>query len=168
MAKILKVVDGISDWSGKVVSYFLYAGIIVILCEVVLRYFFLAPTIWSYPIAQRIFATYFVIGGAYCVLHKAHIRVDIIYNSFSPRKRTMVDVVDFVCLFLIIFVLLWHGSQYAWTSLSQLEVSLPPFDVAIYPVKLMIPLAGLLLLLQGLAECYRTYTTAITRRHHGV
>lgn len=161
-----KVIDNISDWSGKIIGYIFYAGIVILLYEVVARYFFDSPTTWAQGMTERIFGTYFVIAGAYCALHKAHIRVDIIYNKVSHSAQAILDIVDSLFLLLVASVLLVWGVKFAWTSVINLENSLPPFEVPIYPLKLMIPLAALLLLLQGLVEGYRGYL-AFRRRHHG-
>jgi len=160
-----KVINNISDWSGKIISHIFYVGIMVLLYEVVARYFFAAPTIWAQGVTERIFGPYFIISGAYCVLYKAHIRVDIIYNKLSGGAQAILDMLDSVFLLLVASVMLWWGFKFAWTSVINLENSLPPFEVPIYPLKLMIPLGALLLLLQGLVECYRSYL-AFRRRHH--
>ena len=161
-----KIIDNINDWSGKIVGYFLYAGIVILLYEVVARYFFDSPTTWAQGMTERTFGTYFIISGAYCALHKAHIRVDIIYNKLSHGAQAILDIVDSGFLLLVASVMLVWGLKFAWPAVINLENSLPPFEVPIYPLKLMIPLAALLLLLQGLVGTYRSYL-AFRRRHHG-
>ncbi len=163
---MLKVIDSISDWSGKIISYIFYAGIVILLYEVIARYFFSSPTTWAQGMTERVFGTYFIISGAYCALHKAHIRVDIIYNRLSPNAKVVLDIVDSLLLLLVASVMLVWGVQFAWTSVINLENSLPPFEAPIYPLKLMIPIAALLLLFQGLADLYRN-SLALIRRQHG-
>ena len=162
---MLKVIDSISDWSGKIISYIFYAGIVILLYEVIARYFFSSPTTWAQGMTERVFGTYFIISGAYCAHHKAHIRVDIIYNRLSPNAKAVLDIVDSLLLLLVASVMLVWGFQFAWTSVINLENSLPPFEVPIYPLKLMIPIAALLLLLQGLVDLYRNSLVLIRRQY---
>jgi len=160
MNRFIAIVDSTNDWIGRIWSILIWPGVVVILWEVISRYFFDAPTLWAYGVAQRIFAAYFIIGGAYCVLRRAHIRIDIIYNLFKPGSK-MLAIIELgiypLCLFAISAVILYFGIEFAWDSLSILEVDNSPFHAPLYPVKVMIPLAGLLLMLEGVAELVRSY-----------
>ncbi|MCP4690943.1 MAG: TRAP transporter small permease subunit, partial [Desulfobacterales bacterium] len=99
MKKILKIIDGISEWSGKIFSYLLWPGVAVLVYEVVARYVFNAPTIWAHGTTQRIFAVYYFICGAYISLHGSHIRMDILYDRFSLRKKAILDIIGFLFFF---------------------------------------------------------------------
>jgi len=163
MDKALKLVDKISDYSGKASSFIVYPGVAILVYEIFSRYLFDAPTVWAHGTSQRMFAVYFVIGGAYCLLHKSHIKVDIIYSRFSVRTQAIIDgVITFPFLFFVAAVFLWYGWDFFWTSLAQLECCATPFHAPLYPIKFFIPFAGLLLLLQGLSSFYRCIVTAIT------
>ena len=156
MTKAINILDAISDWTGKVFSFLIWIGIAVTLFEVVSRYVFNAPTLWAMPFNQRLFAFYFLIGGAYGVLTQAHIVVDVAYKKFPPRFRAFVDVFLYpLLLFAVCFIFIWYGCKLGLASLKILEIdySLPHFPI--YPVKLLIPIAGFLLLLQGVAELMR-------------
>ncbi|MFC1995076.1 TRAP transporter small permease subunit, partial [Chloroflexota bacterium] len=76
MRAALKVIDIISEWSGKVSSLLIYAGIFLLVYEVFLRYVFDSPTRWVYGTTQRLFAFFHIIGGAYVLLYRAHISMD--------------------------------------------------------------------------------------------
>lgn len=163
MTKVLEVIDKISDRSGVVSSVLIYPGLLVLLYEIVSRYFFHAPTIWAHGTSQRIFAAYFIIGGAYALVHEAHIRMDIFYSRFSLKTRALINLLlTYPLLFITAFVLLWHGSDYASEAIKLLERCATPFRAPVWPIKLLIPLSGLLLLFQGLALFYRDITVAIT------
>ena len=164
MKAVLGVIDATSDWIGKVYSYTIYIAIGVLTYEVAARYIFNAPTIWAHGISYRIFAVYYLLGGAYVLRHRAHINMDIIYNRFSLRTKAILDLVTVFFFFAFCGVLLWQGSQFAWKSLLMLEVDADPFHAPIYPVKLMLPLGAFLILLQGLAKFSRDLVTAITGR----
>jgi TRAP-type mannitol/chloroaromatic compound transport system permease small subunit len=162
MKKLLKIIDSLSEWSGKIFSYLLWPGVAVLVYEVVARYVFNAPTIWAHGTAQRIFAIYYFICGAYISLNRSHINMDIIYNRFTPRKQAFLDIISFCFFFIFCGVLLWYGSRYAWSSLIRLEPCNTPFRAPLYPVKLIIPIGALLIMLQELAHLWRNIYLVIT------
>ncbi len=164
MKTLLKAIDTISEWSGKLVALIFYAMVGVLVWEVVMRYAFNAPTIWAHGVSLRIFAAYSILAGAYVLLHKGHIAMDLVYSRFPLRTKAIVDLVTAPLFFAFCGVLLWYGSSFAWTSLSMLEPCYTPFRAPIYPVKLMVPVGAFLILLQGLAKYSRDFITAISGR----
>ena len=144
MKRLLKIIDSISDWSGRLFAYLLWPGVAVLVYEVIARYVFNAPTIC----------------GAYISLNRSHITMDIIYERFSPRKKAILDIISFIFFFAFCGVLLWYGSRYAWSSLIRLEPCSTPFRAPLYPIKLMIPLGALLIILQELANLCRNIHVA--------
>ncbi len=166
MKRLLKTIDGISEWSGKLFAFLLLPGVAVLVYEVGARHLFDAPTIWAHGTSQRIFAVYYFIGGAYISLHLSHIAMDVIYSRFSLRTRAILDVIGFLLFFAFCGVLLWWGSEYAWTSIKHGEADNTPFRAPLYPVKLMIPLGALMILLQELAQLWRHLFIAITGREY--
>ena len=73
MKKVLKFVDSISNWSGKIFAFLLWHGVAVLVYEVAARHLFDAPTIWAHGMTQRIFAAYYFICGAYIKIGRAHV-----------------------------------------------------------------------------------------------
>lgn len=166
MRKVIKSIDNISHWSGKIFSYLLWPGVAVLVYEIIARHVFDAPTIWAHGMTQRIFAAYYFICGAYISLHHSHIRMDLIYNRFSLRKKALLDIVSFMFFFCFVGVLLWFGTSYAWSSIIRLEPCNTPFRAPLYPVKLMIPLGALLILLQELSELWRNIYIIFTGKEY--
>jgi TRAP-type mannitol/chloroaromatic compound transport system permease small subunit len=164
LASFLKVVDAISEWSGKGIAYLILPGILILALEVVLRYVFNSPTMWAHGTTQRIFATYYILSGAYIFRYNKHVSVDIVYNRFSLRTRANLSLIGSLFFFVFCGVMLWKGIDFAWTSLSQLEPDATPWRAPLYPFKMMIPLGALLILLQGLAKFIRDLMTVITGR----
>jgi TRAP-type mannitol/chloroaromatic compound transport system permease small subunit len=164
LASFLKVVDAISEWSGKGIAYLIIPGILILALEVVLRYVFNSPTMWAHGTTQRIFATYYILSGAYIFRYNKHVSVDVIYNRFSLRTRANLSLIGSLFFFVFCGVMLWKGIDFAWTSLSQLEPDATPWRAPLYPFKMMIPLGALLILLQGLAKFIRDLMTVITGR----
>jgi TRAP-type mannitol/chloroaromatic compound transport system permease small subunit len=162
----LKGVDAISEWSGKGVAFLILAGIVILVWEVVSRYVFHHPTMWAHGTSQRLFATYYILAGAYVLRYNAHVTVDIIYNRLSLRAKAILSLIGSAFFFAFCGVLLWKGIDFAWTSLSQLEPDETPWRAPVYPAKMMVPIGAFLILIQGLAKFSRDLMTAITGRQY--
>ena len=163
MRRVLGGVDIVSEWSGKLVSVLIFFMTGVLFLEVMLRYLFNAPTIWAHELTVHLFGSYSVLAGAYVLLHHEHISVDIIYSLFSPRVRAMIDSVTYLLFFLFIVLLLRYGIMTAWRAVELRQtVSPSPWGSPIWPLKLTIPVAALLMLAQGLAHFIRVLKMAIT------
>ena len=164
LEKLSRYIELISEWSGRIPAYLIYPGMLIVVVGVMMRYGFSAPTIWTSAIPQRIFAIYFVIGAAYVFRYDGHVRMDVIYNRWSKRTRAIIDMlIMFPCVLAVIFVLIWHGGEFAWQSVAGLEVCGTPARAPVWPAKIFIPIVGILLLLQTIAWFYRNIKIATGR-----
>ena len=109
LASFLKVIDAISEWSGKGIAYLILPGILILALEVVLRYVFDSPTMWAHGTTQRIFATYYILSGAYIFRYNKHVSVDIVYNRFSLRTRANLSLIG--SLFFFVFCGVTTGTE---------------------------------------------------------
>lgn len=152
---ILKSVDAINDWIGKILSFGVLAIFALVLTEVVRRYFFNSPTVWGNELTQMLFGVYIVLSGGHILRWGGHVNVDILYSRFSARGKAVADIVTFGLFFAFCGMLLIYGGSLALESLSTFEHSQSAWNPPTYPVKLMIPLGAVLLLLQGFAKLTR-------------
>ena len=122
--------------------------------EVVVRYLFNAPTPWSFDVSYITYGTLFMMAGAYTLSRGGHVRGDFIYRSWPPRWQARVDfVLYFLFFFPGVLALIITGWKYAARSWGYGEVSISsPAGVPIYQLKSVIVAAGLLLLIQGIAQ----------------
>jgi TRAP-type mannitol/chloroaromatic compound transport system permease small subunit len=148
-------IDSANEWMGRLWGYSILIVTLAVLYEVVARTLFDRPTIWSNETVIYVSAVAYLLGGAYAHLYHRHVRIDLIYDRLSPKARARLDLVTFVFFLLYVGALLWTGSLMAWDSLSQGETTGTPWNPLIWPVKVAIPLAALLLLLQGVANLLR-------------
>ena len=161
IAKLLHIIDSISEWSGKMVSWLVLILTAILGYEILMRYAFNAPTKWSFDLSYMIGGSYFILGEAYTLLKKRHVRIDIFYGRFSARKKALVDVI----FYLIFFFPLWGGLLYALIPYVYLawetgERSMQGYWMPIlYPFKTVMPVAVFLFLLQGIAEFIRSVLT---------
>lgn len=114
---LLRVIDLISEWTGKLFSWLCIVLIAVMSYEVLMRYVFDAPTIWSFQVSAMLGASFYAMGWAYVHKHNSHIRIDIFYTRLSPRKKAIIDVAGTLLLFIPLFIVLtdvavstaWHS-----------------------------------------------------------
>jgi len=157
MEKFLQQVDRLSAGVGKAFAWCIVVLIVAVCYEVVVRYVLRAPTAWAYDFSYILYGALFMMAGAYTLSRNAHVRGDIFYRLFPPRGQATIDLVLYILFFLPgVLALIWIGIPYAQQSIGYGEVSVySPAGVPIYPSKVLIPLAGLFLLIQGLAEIAR-------------
>ncbi len=158
----LHIVDSISEWSGKLVSFLVAAMILAMTYEVILRYAFNAPTRWSYELTLFFFGSYCILGGAFTLLRREHVTMDVFYVRLSPRAAAITDLITAVLFFLFCGVLLWYGWGFFMRSWMSAETTATPWDPVLWPIKLSIPVGAFLILLQGLAKFSRDLFTAST------
>lgn len=162
MLKAIKTLDAISIWSGRIVAWLIIPMVMSLVYEVVARYVFNAPTEWAYDMTFMLYGSFFMIGSAYTLQKKGHIRTDSYYGSWSPRTQGWVDVVCYLLLFFPpLMFLLVVGWDFFLKSYGQGErIVTSPWMPIVYPFKFALPLATLLLLLQGVSEFMKSMWAA--------
>jgi TRAP-type mannitol/chloroaromatic compound transport system permease small subunit len=164
LTAVLGFIDALNDWVGQVLSYGVLAMFLLVLSEVIRRYFFNAPTVWGNELTQLIFGMYVVLSGGHILRWGGHVNVDIIYTHFGIRTKAVIDIITFFLFLLFCGMMLLYGGSLAWESLSILERSNSAWEVPLYPWKLMIPIGAFLLLLQGVAKLIRDILALSTGR----
>jgi TRAP-type mannitol/chloroaromatic compound transport system permease small subunit len=157
MVRILHFIDSLSAWFGKA-----FAWCIVILTfstcyEVFVRYALNAPTVWAFDMSVQMYGALFMMAGAYALSQDAHVRGDVLYRLMPTRVQAGVDLVLYT-LFLGpgALALIFYGYGFAADSWFYKEVSWSsPSRIQIYFFKTLIPVSGVLVLLQGIAESVR-------------
>ena len=153
---LLHTADEISTWVGKAFSWLIVALMLLVVAEVFKRYALNAPTAWVFDASNMLYGTLFMMGGAYTLAQDGHVRGDFLYGSFKPRTQAGIDLALYVLFFLPgIAALTWSGWTYFQDSLAIHEQTFNADPLPVYPFKLMIPLAGALVLMQGISEIIR-------------
>ena len=153
---LLHTADGISTWVGKASAWLIVALMLLVVAEVFKRYALNAPTAWVFDASNMIYGTLFMLGGAHTLAHDGHVRGDFLYGSWKPRNQARMDLVLYILFFLPgIAALTWAGWTYFQDSLAIREQTFNADPLPVYPFKFMIPLAGAIVLMQGMAEIIR-------------
>jgi TRAP-type mannitol/chloroaromatic compound transport system permease small subunit len=155
--RLCLAVDTLSMRVGQVFAWSIIALTFVITYEVVMRRFLRSPTNWGYDAAYMLYGTLFMMAGAYALSRGNHVRGDFLYRNYPPRMQASSDLVLFVLFFFpAIGAMMIAGWHFFELSFQQDERSaFSPSGPIIWPFKFLIPVAGFLLLLQGLVEVVR-------------
>jgi TRAP-type mannitol/chloroaromatic compound transport system permease small subunit len=158
-------IDRLNSWVGRFFALSIFVVVLAVLYEVFARTAFGQATIWSNETTIYLSAAAYVIGGGYALAHRRHVRIDVIFDRLSPSTRAKLDLFTFIFFFIYVGALIWVGSTLAWTSFLQGEGTGTPWNPRIWPVKFAIPIAGVLLLLQGISNLLRDLGIARAQSH---
>lgn len=154
---ILHTIDGISTWVGKAAAWLIVLLMCVVCVEVFKRYWLNSPTAWIFDAENMLYGSLFMLCGAYTLAQNAHVRGDFLYSSMRPRTQATLDLVLYLLFFVPgIAALIYAGTDFALDSWrigehSNVTADGPP----VYHFKSVMPIAGALVMLQGVAEILR-------------
>jgi TRAP-type mannitol/chloroaromatic compound transport system permease small subunit len=155
--RLIHAIDTVSYWSGKVFAWLIVALTFVVSIEVFKRYILNAPTSWIFDLNNMLYGTLFMMCGAYTLAQAGHVRADFIYIYMKPRGQASLDLILYLLFFVPCMIgLIYAGSDFAalaWRINEHSTVTSegPP----VYHFKTVIPVAGMFVMLQGLAEIIR-------------
>ncbi|HEY82436.1 MAG TPA: TRAP transporter small permease subunit [Dehalococcoidia bacterium] len=166
MRTIIGIIDAISEWTGRIGSWFGVALVGVVTYEVMMRYLFNAPSLWAYEVSVMLGASLYILAFAYTHLHQAHVRVDMIYAHLPPRGKAIIDVLGDIFLFSPFIILLvlnaWDWMWYAWETGERMPITgwYPPAG----PLRTIVMLGLALFALQGMAQLVRDFYLLIRNK----
>ena len=156
MQKMLLQVDRLSTFVGKACAWTVVGLTALITWEVFSRYVLNSPHAWVLDAQIMLYGTLFMSAGAYTLSKNGHVRGDVLYGFFEPRTQATIDLILYIPFFLPgIVALTWAGWSFAQESLAIREQTFNADPLPVYPFKFVIPIAGAVLLLQGVVEIVR-------------
>lgn len=161
---IAQGIDALSEITAKSIRWLILFMMTITGYDVVLRYFFNAPTIWAYKLTGLLLGPLWLLSGAYVLLTDGHVRMDVFYRRLTPRKRAIVDLVMYTLFFFYCIFILIYGCDYFWTSFIRQDVSRGLWKPILWPFKVWVPVGVSLILLAGIAKYIRDLYMAITGR----
>jgi TRAP-type mannitol/chloroaromatic compound transport system permease small subunit len=156
--KLLDSCDWLSEWSGKAASWLIFPLMFIITYDVIMRYAFNAPTIWAFDTGYMIGGGMVSIGMGYVLLHKGHVRVDVLYDRFSARTKLIVDFVLTIILFFpMMAIFIYTSWQYLVLSWVRGERSgYGIWEPTLVPFRFVVLAAWIILAVAGVAWFIRT------------
>jgi TRAP-type mannitol/chloroaromatic compound transport system permease small subunit len=156
MQKLLLFIDAASTLLGKIAAWAVVALTILISWEVFSRYALNNPHAWVLDVQIMLYGALFMLAGAYTLAKNGHVRGDVLYGFLQPRTQATLDLILYIIFFMPgIIALTYAGWIYAQESLAINEKTFSAVPLPLYPFKFVIPLAGFMLLLQGIVEIIR-------------
>lgn len=155
--KFVHAIEGLSLWVGRAFGWCILILTLSVSYEVFVRYVLNAPTVWAFDMMIQMYGALFLMCGAYALAQDTHVRADVVYRLFPVKVQAALDfLLYFLFFFPGILALVWYGYEIASDSWRWKEVSFnSPASIQVYFFKSLIPLAGGLLAIQGLAELVR-------------
>jgi TRAP-type mannitol/chloroaromatic compound transport system permease small subunit len=156
MQRVLLWIDRLNAFIGQAFGWSILALTLTVSYEVFARYLFGAPTTWAFDASYMLYGALFMAAGAYTLSRNAHVRGDFLYRTWSPRRQAWMDLILYLLFFFPgIIALIVAGTIEADNSWLRDERTNSPATVPLYPFKTIIPVVGVLMLLQGIVEFVR-------------
>ena len=154
---LLLGVDRFNSAIGKAAGWCILVLTFAVSYEVFARYVLRAPTTWAFDVSYILYGTLFMLAGPYALARNAHVRGDFLYRTWPPRRQACMDLVLYILFFFPgILALCYAGYQFAAFSwMIREHSSNSPNGPPLYHFKSLIPIVGVMMVAQGLAEVAR-------------
>jgi len=158
LIKTVRIIDKFTDTTGVWIAWLNVPLVAAVAYEVIARYIFNSPTIWSFDVTYMLYGTIFMLGAAYALHKGAHIRTDFFYEKWSDKTRGMVDSISYLVFFFpSVVMLLAVSANETWYAFGINETSeQTPWRPLMWPFKGVVPLTCVLLLIQGVSETIKS------------
>ena len=154
MEKLIKRIEKVSDFSGKIAAWMIVPMILVIVYTAFMRYALNNTPNWGFEVSLFVYGIHFILGGAYTLKEKSHVRVDILPHYLSIKGQKILEILGLIITFVVCIVILWLGAKYSWQSTKIWEHSMhqTAFNPPIWWFKWFIPISAGLVALQAIAS----------------
>ena len=158
LIKAVRMIDKFTDTTGVWIAWLNVPLVLAVSYEVIARYAFGAPTIWSFDVTYMLYGTIFMLGAAYALHKGAHIRTDFFYEKWTPQTKGMVDSISYILFFYPSLIMFFAASaSEAWYSFTIHETSeQTPWRPILWPYKAVVPATCLMLMFQGISELIKS------------
>lgn len=159
LLRVAAILDMPGRFAALFVAWVIVPMVGILVYDVISRYAFDAPVIWTYDITYMLYGSLFLLGAAYVLRENKHVRADVIYSLLPERWQGTIDVLFYLLLFFpALGVFTWISAHFAITSWETHE-TMPssPWMPIIYPYKTVMPVTGILLLIQGVSETLKSF-----------
>ncbi len=155
IVRYVRTVEAVNRIVGKIAMYLIFVMVGVLLYSAVMRTGFNRPPLWTVEMGQFLLAAYYLLGGAWTLQLGSHVRMDLLYERWAPRRRAFVDTITAFCLIGYLLVLLWGGVSSTSYALEYGQRAATAWRPPLAPIKVVMTLGIFLMLLQAIAFLFR-------------
>lgn len=152
----VRYVDAVNRVVGRMAMYMIFAMLGVLLYSSIMKTFFL-PVLWTLETAQFLMAAYYILGGAYSMQLGSHVRMDLIYSNWTPKRRAFSDTITSFALIFYLIILLYGGISSTQYALVYGETSYSSWSPYMAPIKIVMTFGIVLMLLQAIATFFKDW-----------
>ena len=150
----VKFVDKINYRIGRVAMFIIFIMVGVMFYSAITKTFF-RPALWTYEFSQFLMVAYFLVGGAYSIQLRGHVRMDLIYGNWSERTKSRWDSVTSLVMIAYLVLLLYGSVDSTIYAVSYGERSYSIWRPYMWPIKVIMTFGIFLMLLQAIAQFFK-------------
>ena len=158
----IRIIDTFTDLTGSLIAWLSVPLVAAVTYEVIARYLFNAPTIWSFDLTYMLYGALFMLGAAYALHKGAHIRTDFFWEKFSPRTKGLIDSISYIVFFFpsmtALGIISYNEAYYSFLINETSDQT--PWRPILWPFKYAVPVACALLIIQGFSEFLKSFYMA--------
>ncbi len=158
MGKYVRVVDAINYRMGRIIMYFIFVMVGILLWSSISKTFFL-PSLWTLEMAQFAMVAYFILGGPYALQNGANVRMDLFYGAWSDKRKAQIDVITVFFLIFYLGVMLYGAYDSTSYSFQYGERSPTAWRPYLWPIKVLMSFGIFMMLLQAISELFKDIAT---------
>lgn len=161
LQKVADAIDALNEWVGNKVAWLSLAMAVVMFLTVILRYVFDMGWIWMQESVVYMHGILFMVAAGFTLKHEQHVRIDIIYDRLSQRKKAVINLLGTVFFLLpTCFAIFYYAYPYVSDSWAVQEGSKEAGGIpGVFLLKSAILIFPTLVGLQGLAKAIRAVLT---------
>ena len=156
----VRIVEAINRRIGRFAMYLIFVMIGILLYSSISKTFFF-PSLWTLEMAQFVMVAFYMLGGPYSMQLHSHVRMDLLYGNWTPRKKAIIDSITVIMLFIYLGVLLYGGISSTSYAIEYGERSYSAWRPYMAPIKILMCVSVFLMLLQAVAVWLRDIATIV-------
>lgn len=156
----VKYVDAVSIKVGRAAMYLIFVMIGVLLLGALTRNVLHMPLSWTVEMAQFIITAYYIAGGAYSMILREHVRMDLLYERFSEKNRARVDVVTTFFLIFYLITLLIGSISSTMYAIEYGQRNFSQWNPSMIPIKIIMVAGIVLMLLESVSVFFKDLAVA--------
>jgi TRAP-type mannitol/chloroaromatic compound transport system permease small subunit len=156
MNTIADTIDRVNRWIGYLLAPIIAILTLVIIYDIAIRFVIGRPSDWAFDVSKQLFAAHFMLLAAYGLYTRAHVEVDVLKSLGSKKTQAWLDIIGYLVFFVpFITIYLTYTWSFAYRSWTRGETTYGMISIPVYPVKMIMVIAGVALAVQALAIVLR-------------